>query len=265
MYAAAFIGNKIIDLAGWDQGPGAETSNLSISYDSQFQSVSYVGGTWGRQFWRPGTMATASFDSRFSFTDWSSDQYQRFISYFILSLPNYFANQRDSSLRLTQPYPTAMGTGQVETATGVGTVTGAGNVRTVVTAAGMDGSPLIIDVPVTLGQTSSQWMQMVRDYFSATPQVNMYFTVSGSGSRVVLTRKSPYAGNDSTLNISIGGTGTTATGITPDAKSTNTTAGVAFTPMSDITFYDANVSVAASQIGTSVLLNTSVTGRLVAP
>jgi hypothetical protein len=208
-------------------------------------------------------MATVSFDSRLDFKDWSSNQYQRFISYFILSLPNYFANQRDSSLRLTQPYPTAMGTRQVETATGAGTVTGAGNVRTVVTAAGMDGSPLIIDVPVTLGQTSSQWMQMVRDYFSATPQVNMYFTVSGSGSRVVLTRKSPYAGNDSTLNISIGGTGTTATGITPDATSTNTTAGVAFVPMSDITFYEANVSVAASQIGTSVLLNASVTGRLV--
>jgi len=35
--------------------------------------------------------------------------------------------------------------------------------------------------------------------------------------------------------------------------------------MNEITFYDANVSVAASQIGTSVLLNTSVTGRLVAP
>jgi hypothetical protein len=35
--------------------------------------------------------------------------------------------------------------------------------------------------------------------------------------------------------------------------------------MSEITFYDANVSVAASQIGTSVLLNTSVTGRLVTP
>jgi hypothetical protein len=265
MYAAAFIGNKIIDLAGWDQGPGAETSNLSISYDSQFQSVSYVGGAWGRQFWRPGTMATVSFDSRFSLVDTASDQYQRLVSYFLLVLPSYFSNQRGSTLKLTQPYPTLMGTRQVETATGVGTVTGAGNVRVTLTASGMDISPLDFYIPVTLGQTASQWMATVRAYFSATPQVQMYFVASGSGAEMILTRRSPYAGNDSTLNISIGGTGTTATGITAAPTSVNTTAGAAFVPMSEITFYDANVSVAASQIGTSVLLNTSVTGRLVAP
>jgi hypothetical protein len=265
MYAAAFIGNKIIDLAGWDQGPGAEASNLSISYDSQFQSVSYVGGTWGRQFWRPGTMATVSFDSRFSLVDTASHQYQRLVSYFLLVLPSYFSNQQGSTLKLTQPYPTLMGTRQVETATGVGTVTGAGNVRVILTASGMDGSPLAIDVPVTLGQTASQWMATVRDYFSTTPQVQMYFAVSGSGANMILTRRSPYAVNDSTLNISIGGTGTTATGITAAPTSVNTTAGVAFSLMNEITFYDANISVAASQVGTSVLLNTSVTGRLVAP
>jgi hypothetical protein len=265
MYAAAFIGNKIIDLAGWDQGPGAETSNLSISYDSQFQSVSYVGGTWGRQFWRPGTMATVSFNSRFSLVDAASNQYQRLVSYFLLVLPSYFSNQQGSTLKLTQPYPNLMGTRQVETATGVNTVTGAGNVRVILTASGMDGSPLAIDVPVTLGQTASQWMATVRGYFSTIPQVQMLFTVSGSGADMILTRRSPYAANDSTLNISIGGTGTTATGITAAPTSTNTTAGVAFSAMSEITFYDANVSVAASQIGTSVLLNTSATGRLVAP
>ena len=263
MYAAAFIGNKIIDLAGWDQGPGAETSNLSISYDSHFQSVSYIGGTWGRQFWRPGTMATVSFDSRFSLVDTASDQYQRLVSYFLLVLPSYFSNQQGSTLKLTQPYPTLMGTRQVETATGVGTVTGAGNVRVTLTASGMDSSPLAIDVPVTLGQTASQWMATVRNYFSTTPQVQMYFSVSGSGADMILTRRSPYAGNDSTLNIAIAQT--TATGITAAPTSVNTTAGSAFNPMSQITFYDANVSVAASQIGTSVLLNTSVTGRLVAP
>jgi hypothetical protein len=127
----------------------------------------------------------------------------------------------------------------------------------------MDGSPLAIDVPVTLGQTASQWMATVRAYFSAIPQIQMLFAVSGSGANMVLTRKSPYAGNDSTLNIAIAQT--TATGITASPTSVNTTAGVAFSAMSEITFYDANISVAASQVGTSVLLNTSVTGRLVAP
>jgi len=265
MYAAAFIGDKIIDLAGWDQGPAGETSNLQISYSNQFQSVSYVGGTWGRQFFRPGTMASVSFDSRFSLVDTAGDQYQRLVSYFLLLLPTYFSNQQGATLKLAQPNPTAMGTRQVETATGVGTVTGAGNVRVILTASGMDNSSLTIDVPVTLGQTASQWMTTVRAYFATTPQVQMYFAVSGSGADMILTRKSPYAGNDSTFNVSIGGTGTTATGITAAPTSVNTTAGVAFSPMTEIIFYDANISVVASQLGTSVLLNTSVTGRLAAP
>lgn len=267
MYAAAFIGDKIIDLAGWDQGPAGETSNLSISYNSQFQSVSYVGGTWGRQFWRPGTMASASFDSRFSLVDAFGHEYKRFITYFLLVLPSYFSNQQGSTLKLTQPFPSVagMGTRQVETATGVGTVTGSGNVRVILTASGMDLNPLALDIPVTLGQTASQWMGIVRAYLAATSQIQMYFSISGSGADMILTRKSPYAANDSTLNISIGGAGTTATGITAAPTSVNTTAGVAFIPMSEITFYDANISVAASQVGTSVLLNTSVTGRLVTP
>jgi hypothetical protein len=197
--------------------------------------------------------------------DGRTDLYQRFISYFLLSLPTYFSNQQGATLKLVQPFPTAMGNRQVETATGIGTITGAGNVRVILTASGMDLNPITLDVPVTLGQTASQWMATVRDYFSITIQVQMYFVVSGSGADMILTRRSPYAGNDSTLNISIGGTGTTATGITAAPTSVNTTAGVAFFPMSEITFYDANVSVTASQLGTSVLLNTSVTGRLAAP
>jgi hypothetical protein len=262
MYAAAFIGDKIIDLAGWDQGPGSETSNLRISYDSQFQQVSYVGGTWGRQFWRPGTMATINFDSRFSFPDAFPTQYQRFVSHFLLSLPNYFLNQKGATLKLAQPYPNS-GIRQVETATGIGTVTGSGNVRVTITASGMDGSPVAIDVPVTLDQTASQWMANVRNYLSFTPQIQMQFSVSGFGENLILTRKSPFADNDSTLNIAIAQT--TATGITAAPTSVNTTAGVAFNAMNEITIYDANISVSASQVGTSVLLNTSVTGRLAAP
>jgi hypothetical protein len=212
-------------------------------------------------------MATVSFDSRFNFPDPITDQYQRFVSYFLLVLPYYFLNQQNSTLKLTQPFPSVagMGTRQVETATGVGTVTGAGNVRVILTASGMDINPIAHDVPVTLGQTASQWMATVRAYFSTTPQIQMLFAVSGSGADMILTCRSPYASNDSTLNISIGGTGTTATGITAVPTSVNTTAGAEFIPMTGITFYDANVSVAASQVGTSVLLNTSVTGRLVAP
>lgn len=263
MYAAAFIGDKIIDLAGWDQGPAAETSNLNISYSNQFQSVSYVGGTWGRQFWRPGTMATVSFDSRFSLVDAFSSQYQRFVTYFLVSIPSYFANQQGCILKLTQPYTDLMGTRQVETATGVGTVTASGQVRTTITGIGFDFSPIVTDSNVTNGQTASQWMQQVRWDIEQRSVIRRMYSVSGTGADIVLTRKSPYAGNDSTLNIAI--SQISGTGITASPTSVNTTSGVAFSPMSEIAFYDASVSVAATQVGTSVLLNTSVTGRLVAP
>lgn len=268
MYAAAFIGDKIIDLAGWDQGPAGETSNLDISYSNQFQSVSYVGGTWGRQFWRPGTIANASFDSRFVFPDFLSDQYQRFVSYFLLSLPNYFNNQQGCQFKIGQPYPTLMGTRQVETATGQGTVTGTGNVAVTLTAAGLDVNPFVFNISVFSGETASQWMERVRYFFSVQPQVQMQFSVSGTGADMILTRKSPFATNDSTLNVSIIASSIdglpAASGITNKPTSTNTTAGVAFSQMNQITFYDANVSVAATQVGTSVMLNTSVTGRLTA-
>ena len=265
MYAAAFIGDKIIDLAGWDQGPAAETSNLNISYSNQFQSVSYVGGTWGRQFWRPGSMATVSFDSRFSLVDYDSLQYQRWVSYFMIGLSYYFSNQQGATFKLTNPYRSAMGTRQVETATGIGTATSDGTVFVVLTGSGLDFSPVTFGVPVSNGQTASQWMNTVRYYFLTLPYIHTKFAVSGSGDNMILTRRSPYAANDPTLNISIGGSGTTATGIISSPTSTNTTASVPWIVFDEMTFYDAYVSVAASQVGTSVLLNTSVTGRLAAP
>jgi len=266
MYAAAFIGSKIIDLAGWDQGPAGETSNLNVSYNNQFQSVSYIGGSWGRQFFRSGSMATVSFDSIFSFPGFTSTQYQRFVSYFMLTLPYYFYNQQGCEFQIGQPFPTAMGTRQVETATGSGTVTGTGNVAVTLTAAGLDVNPITVNVPVNNGQPSSVWMNNVRSYFASTPQIQMQFIVSGTGSDMVLTRRSPFAGNDPTLNIAIApaanGSTPAATGITNKPTSTNTTSGESALMMTLIRFYDANVSVSASQLGTSVLLNTSVTGRL---
>jgi len=263
MYAAAFIGNKIIDLAGWDQGPGAETSNLSISYDSQFQSVSYVGGTWGRQFWRPGTMANVSFDSRFNFPDQLVSHSQRSIGHYLLTLQSRLVNQQGMTFKLTVPIYGSMGTRQVETATGVGTVTGAGVVRYTVTAAGIDINPWILDDNVSVGETPSVWIQRAVERINRFNEISNYYTASRSGNDLILTRRSPYAGNDTTLNISIAQT--SGTGITNAPTSVNTTAGSSFSYWYEVVFYDANVSVAASQVGTSVLLNTSVTGRLTAP
>jgi hypothetical protein len=128
------------------------------------------------------------------------------------------------------------GAAQVETATAAGTVTGSGNASVVVTAAGMTGSPKTISVPVNVSDTASVWAGKVRTALTADADVAALFTVSGTTTAIVLTRKPTatytvaatavplYAANDATLNISLANG--TSTGITTAATSANTTAGV---------------------------------------
>ena len=125
---------------------------------------------------------------------------------------------------------TSLGTKQVETATlAVGNVTTAGVMAVIVTAAGMSGTPKTILVPVTLADvTPTLIMTKVRAALAADPAVAAMFTVGGADGAVILTGTRGRA-NDATLNIDLGGTGTTAVGITRVATSANTTAGVAAT------------------------------------
>lgn len=120
------------------------------------------------------------------------------------------------------------GTKQVETATAAGTVTLAGNATITVTAAGMTGSPKAISVAVALNDTATLWAAKVRTALAADTDVSALFTVSGSTTAIILTRKETSLGlrfaNDSTLNIAIANG--TSTGITAAPTSTNTTAGV---------------------------------------
>jgi len=275
MYAAAFIGDKIIDLAGWDQGPGAETSNLRISYDNQFQPVSYVGGTWGRQFWRPGTMANISFDSRLNiglgnYIEVNAGRYdydyQKNVTTFITKIPTYFSNQSGALFKMAQPNPLNMGVRQRERTQAVGTVTTAGTANIVVTYPGLDGSPLTIPFDVEVGDTNGQWVEKARIALSESYEISMYFDVQvESGTNISLVRRSPWSVQvgGSAFNIAIDKG--TSNGIVDDPTSVNNRSAVDWDLLSSVVVYDANISVAASQVGTSVLLNTSVTGRLAAP
>lgn len=116
------------------------------------------------------------------------------------------------------------GVKQVESTTAVGTITQTGTIAVVVTAAGMPGSPKTLQVPALNGDTPAQWAQKVRDFLLSDPDVAGFFEVSGATTAIVLTRRVD-AANDGTLNISLDN-GTT-TGVTTDATSDNTTAGVA--------------------------------------
>lgn len=131
------------------------------------------------------------------------------------------------------------GTAQVETATAAGTISGAGNASVTVTSAGMSGSPLTVSVAVANGDTAATWAGKVRTALAANATIAARFTVSGSTTAIVLTRKPTSTftvgattvnilpANDSTLNIALANG--TCTGITPAATSTNTTLGVATT------------------------------------
>lgn len=129
------------------------------------------------------------------------------------------------------------GTAQVETATAAGSITGSGNASVIVTAADMTGSPKTVSVAVLAGDTAATWAGKVRTALAADADVSALFTVSGTSTAIILTRKptSTYAingtsvnvfpANDSTLNISL--SNGTSTGITTASTSANTTSGVA--------------------------------------
>ena len=115
------------------------------------------------------------------------------------------------------------GTKQVETIAVTGGCSTAGNLTVAVTAAGMTGSPKSVTVAVTTDDnTTDEVAAKVRAALAADATVGAYFTVGGSNSDIVLTKKAK-AANDATLAIAftVGSTGVTV------GSSTNTTAGVA--------------------------------------
>ena len=147
------------------------------------------------------------------------------------------------------------GTAQVETATAAGTISGSGNATVVVTAAGVAGSPVTVSLPVLNGDTASVWAGKVRTALAANTAIGALYTVGGATTAIILTRKTIrsivtpaetvlfYAANDSTLNISLDNG--TCTGITTEATSANTTAGVA---TSGVKIYGADVDFEGNAI-----------------
>ena len=115
------------------------------------------------------------------------------------------------------------GVAQVATATIVGTVTLAGNATFTLTSALVTGSPLAIPVAVALDDTAKIVAAKAAAVFNATAAVSAHYVATSDGANLILTAIKS-AANDATLNIAY--TNGTCTGLTPDATSTATTAGV---------------------------------------
>jgi hypothetical protein len=119
----------------------------------------------------------------------------------------------------------SFGNTQVESQTIVGNVTIAGVAQSVVTAAGMSGSPVTVTVPLTTGHTTGTLIATeFRAALAKNPNIASFFHIGGSGAEVLLAAIDP-AANDGTMNFSID-TGT-ATGVTNSATSGNLQAGTA--------------------------------------
>lgn len=124
---------------------------------------------------------------------------------------------------LTKAGVPTTGVAQVETAVIVGTITLAGDSTFTLTSALVTGSPLAITVPVALNDTAAIVAGKAAVVFNATAAVSVHYTATVNVADLILTAKKS-AANDATLNIAY--TNGTCTGLTPDASSDNTTAGV---------------------------------------
>lgn len=142
------------------------------------------------------------------------------------------------------------GTAQVEsvTITAAGGATSNGNLALVLTADGLTGSPLTVNVALTTTAhtTAALIAAACRIALNANTAVAALYTAGGTGAAVTLTRKPTssftvpdgtlelYAANDSTLELVV----PTALGVT-GATSSNTTAGVV---SAGVKLYDEGVN-----------------------
>lgn len=124
---------------------------------------------------------------------------------------------------LTKAGVPTSGVAQVETATVVGTITQSGNATFTITSALVTGSPLAVSVAVLVDDTAEVVAGKAAVTLNATTAVSAHFTSTANGANLILTAKKA-AANDATLNIAF--TNGTCAGLTPNATSVDTTAGV---------------------------------------
>ena len=124
-----------------------------------------------------------------------------------------------------------MGVRQVESTPIVGTITGDGNATFTMTMSGMTGSPLAMSVAVLNGDTPDTVATKAVAAMNLTANFAAKCVATCSGAVVYVTAILA-AANDATMNLAY--TNDTCTGLTPDATSTDATAGVALTTVAQV-------------------------------
>lgn len=138
-------------------------------------------------------------------------------------------------------FQTTDGTRQVTTATAAGTASTPGNVTLTLTSANLTGSPISILVAVTNENASAQ-AALYRRALQGNSVISSRFAITGSGADIVITDRFA-AADDATLNLEIAAG---STGVTSDATSAATTAGVApgssFVPACKLDTWELTIS-----------------------
>jgi len=124
-----------------------------------------------------------------------------------------------------------IGTAQVETATVVITTVTAGNANFILTADGMTGSPITTVVALANGDSADTVATKAVAAMNLDSDITDLFSVVARGPDIVVTKKIATA-NDATLNLAYADD--TSGGLTDDATSTATTAGVVLTTVAQV-------------------------------
>lgn len=124
-----------------------------------------------------------------------------------------------------------MGIRQIETAVIVGTITGDGDATFTLTKSGMTGTPIATSVAVLNGDTPTAVATKAAAALNLVANITAVCEVYADGINVVVKAKTATA-NDASFNLAY--TNDTCTGLTPDATSADTTAGVALTAIAYI-------------------------------
>ena len=124
-----------------------------------------------------------------------------------------------------------IGTAQVETAVVVVTTVTAGDSNWTLTAAGMTGSPITTVVTLENDDTAHEVAVKAVTEMNLDSDITDLFDIVANGDNIIITRKVA-AANDATLNLAYADD--TSGGLTDDATSNDTTAGVALATVAQV-------------------------------
>lgn len=124
-----------------------------------------------------------------------------------------------------------VGTPQIETAVVVVTTVTAGDANFTLTASGMTGSPITTVVTLANDDTASEVATKAATAMNLDSDITDLFFVVADGPNIVVTKKIATA-NDATLNLAYADD--TSGGLTDDATSNNTQAGVVLTTVAQV-------------------------------